>query len=224
MKIKASGRSALIVATALFACFSAPSQATEGAEAVTASAEPETAASAPIVLHTPAKRGSRHGKKHAERKPGKVVHKSSADKKSDEAAAEDGAAATAISPSLANANAKLASANTAALNARAMFAQANDMPQAPSSPPASQPAPQTDVVSGDQLNDVDRALQESAPPAPTAAVAAAATPDPAPPPAKPAATNSAESSAWDQTSLIGKLFIGFGALLTMASAARMFMT
>jgi hypothetical protein len=31
-------------------------------------------------------------------------------------------------------------------------------------------------------------------------------------------------SAWDQTSLIGKIFIGFGALLTMASAARMFMT
>jgi hypothetical protein len=32
-----------------------------------------------------------------------------------------------------------------------------------------------------------------------------------------------EDSAWDQTSLIGKIFIGFGALLTMASAARMFM-
>jgi hypothetical protein len=33
-----------------------------------------------------------------------------------------------------------------------------------------------------------------------------------------------ESSIWDQTSLIGKIFIGFGALLTMASAARMFIT
>ena len=32
-----------------------------------------------------------------------------------------------------------------------------------------------------------------------------------------------ESSTWDQTSLIGKIFIAFGALLTMASAARMFM-
>ena len=39
-------------------------------------------------------------------------------------------------------------------------------------------------------------------------------------PRRPAAT---ESSTWDQTSLIGKIFIGFGALLTMASAARMFM-
>jgi hypothetical protein len=44
--------------------------------------------------------------------------------------------------------------------------------------------------------------------------------------ASPSAVNaspSSESSIWDQTSLIGKIFIGFGALLTMASAARMFM-
>ena len=33
-----------------------------------------------------------------------------------------------------------------------------------------------------------------------------------------------ESTVWNQTSLIGKIFIGFGALLTMASAARMFIT
>jgi hypothetical protein len=30
-------------------------------------------------------------------------------------------------------------------------------------------------------------------------------------------------ATWDETSLIGKIFIGFGALLTIASAARMFM-
>ena len=35
--------------------------------------------------------------------------------------------------------------------------------------------------------------------------------------------SSKEDSTWDQTSLIGKIFIAFGALLTMASAARMFM-
>jgi hypothetical protein len=34
---------------------------------------------------------------------------------------------------------------------------------------------------------------------------------------------SGEHSVWDETSLIGKIFIGFGALLTIASAARMFM-
>lgn len=35
--------------------------------------------------------------------------------------------------------------------------------------------------------------------------------------------SSTEHSIWDETSLIGKIFIGFGALLTIASAARMFM-
>lgn len=32
-----------------------------------------------------------------------------------------------------------------------------------------------------------------------------------------------QNGTWDETSLIGKIFIGFGALLTIASAARMFM-
>jgi len=43
-------------------------------------------------------------------------------------------------------------------------------------------------------------------------------------PAAPVVTaGSNANSTWDQTSLIGKIFIGFGALLTMASAARMLM-
>jgi hypothetical protein len=81
------------------------------------------------------------------------------------------------------------------------------------------------VVSADQLNDVDRALHDGTPPAPPPAMAAANAP--AAPvmaaPAAPVMANSTESSSWDQASLIGKIFIGFGALLTMASAARMFM-
>jgi hypothetical protein len=32
-----------------------------------------------------------------------------------------------------------------------------------------------------------------------------------------------ESSTWDKTSLIGKIFMAFGVMLTVASAARMFM-
>ena len=38
----------------------------------------------------------------------------------------------------------------------------------------------------------------------------------------PATASGQDHSAWDQASLIGKVFIGFGALLTIASAARMF--
>ena len=78
----------------------------------------------------------------------------------------------------------------------------------------------TQVVAADQLNDVDRALHESSAARGAAgdglgraACRAAA----------PVMASSSESSTWDQTSLIGKIFIGFGALLTMASAARMFM-
>jgi hypothetical protein len=83
-----------------------------------------------------------------------------------------------------------------------------------------QPTAETPVVAADQLNDLDRALEESTPAAPTLAMASA---EPPAAPAAPVVASSKEDSAWDQTSLIGKIFIGFGALLTMASAARMFM-
>jgi hypothetical protein len=78
------------------------------------------------------------------------------------------------------------------------------------------------LVAADQLNDVDRALHEGRPPATTMAMASADTPDTSAAPVM-ASSNNNEGSTWDQTSLIGKIFIGFGALLTMASAARMFM-
>jgi hypothetical protein len=73
---------------------------------------------------------------------------------------------------------------------------------------------ETLVAASDQLNDVDRTLQES-----RSTAAATMNSPPAP-----AAAMTGESSVWDETSLIGKIFIGFGALLTMASAARMFIT
>jgi len=76
------------------------------------------------------------------------------------------------------------------------------------------------VVAADQLNEVDRALQESPPAAATLAMASA---DASVAPAAPVMASSNVNSTWDETSLIGKIFIGFGALLTMASAARMFM-
>jgi hypothetical protein len=119
---------------------------------------------------------------------------------------------------VANANAQLASADTPAGKAKAMSARANEILQtAPDNAADAQPAAETQVVSADQLNDVDRALRETTRPAPTLAMAAAEAPA-----ATVMAAGSNESSIWDQTSLIGKIFIGFGALLTMASAARMF--
>jgi hypothetical protein len=100
-----------------------------------------------------------------------------------------------------------------------MSARASDLLQnAPDNLAGAQPAAETQIVSADQLNEVDRALHVSAAAAPPQLMASAE-----PPAAPVVASSGSESSTWDQTSLIGKIFIGFGALLTMASAARMFM-
>jgi hypothetical protein len=219
MIIKASGRSALILATGLWVCFAGPSQAAEGADDAVATSNSESATGAPIALNKYTKHSARHSKKYAHHKSGNVELKSSADKQDAAAdvAANDGnnLPSSEIPGSVANANARLASADTPVGNAKAMSARANNILQtAPGTPAEVQPGGDSQVVSADQLNDVDRALQESNPPA-------AATVAMAPAPAVTAASN--ESSTWDQTSLIGKIFIGFGALLTMASAARMFM-
>jgi hypothetical protein len=224
MTIKASGRSALILATGLFVCFAGPSQAEPGADDAAVTSKPESAAGAPIVLNKYAKRAARHSKSYAHRKSSKVALKSSAARKADapDVADNDGDGSTAIPPSVANANAQLASADTQTGNAKAMTARANEIVQtAPDNAADAQPVANAEVVSPDQLNDVDRALRETARPAQTLAMAAAEAP--AAPAAPVTAARSNESSTWDQTSLIGKIFIGFGALLTMASAARMFM-
>jgi hypothetical protein len=72
------------------------------------------------------------------------------------------------------------------------------------------------VIAGDQLNEVDRALRE----APTSPVAVASNDVAA---QRTVAMAGNDHSLWDETSLIGKVFIAFGTLLTVASAARMFM-
>jgi hypothetical protein len=83
-----------------------------------------------------------------------------------------------------------------------------------------QPASESQAPAQDQLNDSDRALRDNAA-VPTTAPAAS---NEAPPVrSAPVMAASGEHSVWDETSLIGKIFIGFGALLTVASAARMFM-
>jgi hypothetical protein len=212
MIIKASGRSALILATGLWICFAGPSQA--------ASADDADGAAAPVAKHS-----SHHWKKHAQSSSSKEALKSSDSKKAGDSAAADSDNSAAVRssqmpPSVANANAQLAS-DTPAGKAQAMSARANNIVQAaPDKTADMQLAAGTPIVAADQLNDVDRALHESSPPATPVALASADVPVAAANPPVAAASN--ESSTWDQTSLIGKIFIGFGALLTMASAARMF--
>jgi hypothetical protein len=216
MMIKVTGLSALILATGIFVCFAGPSRA---AGTDNTAAKPESAA--PVALSKYAKHSARHGKSYAHRKLSTVAQKSSDKKEAPtEAAANDSDTSSAIPPTVANANAQMASTQMAATdvpggNAKAMSARASEILQAA---PANAQTTDTQVVAADQLNDVDRALHEGKPPALVMASAdtQAATP-------VMAGSSGNDGSTWDQTSLIGKIFIGFGALLTMASAARMFM-
>jgi hypothetical protein len=228
MIVKATGRSALILATGFFVCLAGPSQAAAGTDNTTASPKSENAA--PVVLSKFTKPSARHGKNYAHRKSSKLAEKPSDKKDLDkkdlpsDVAADDSDNSSAIPPTIANANAQMASTQIAATdvpggNAKAMSARASEIVQAtPANPADAQTNVDSQLVAADQLNDIDRALHERNPPALVMASADA-------PAAAPVMASSSgnEGSTWDQTSLIGKIFIGFGALLTMASAARMFM-
>jgi hypothetical protein len=212
MNIRASGRSALIITAGFCLCFAGPMRATESDARTTDSTAKTESASAPIVLT------KQHSKKQAtahSRNTSKAA-KSSDSKKTDDAAATPSDTAPAnIPPSVANANAQLQSGDTAAADtARNMSAQADTVlknaQQGPA--PADVAAATTELVSADQLNEVDRSLSDDRPP-PTLAMAVSPT----------ASRVSDADSTWGQTSLIGKVFIAFGGLLTLASAARMFM-
>jgi len=73
------------------------------------------------------------------------------------------------------------------------------------------------VVPADQLNEIDRAASNDAFRGRTTGANGG--------PARrmaPAIVAATDNSIWDTTSLVGKIFVIFGALLTVASAARMF--
>ena len=120
----------------------------------------------------------------------------------DDPAAHPSSQTRAIPPSVADANAQLSSSDTPAADAQPAAAtetKPNAQPAAAAeTTPDAQPAAANPMVAAAEAE------------APSAREAA-------PPP------SASEHSIWDETSLIGKIFIGFGALLTIASAARMFM-
>ncbi len=224
--MKASGRAALIVLAGLFLLFGAAVQA---APSSSASSKPDSASNQQADAAKPSKQ-RRHASHH--RASSKTAQKSDdkADKKdaapqADEAkagiqAGNDAPASSQMPPEVANAHAQFAAADTpTAAAASALTGRANDNVQAAADNTGT-PGAETQVVPPDQLNDLDRAaLQQDTPPAQKAVVAATdAQPRPAP-----VMASSQPSTAWDQSSLIGKIFIGVGTLLTLASAARMFM-
>jgi hypothetical protein len=89
---------------------------------------------------------------------------------------------------------------------------------------APSPAAAPEIVSPDELNEIDQALNDEKQTTPTLALAsldAAASASNADSSTPHAAVS--EDTTWNRASLIGKIFIAFGGVLTLASAARMFM-
>lgn len=209
MSIKAGGRVALI---AFGVCVGVLGLGLAGAPSVAAPAQSENVSTAKTVKQV------RTYKRYVSRKSARASQKSSPAPKAAEPEIAEAGGAVTIPASVANANAAIITEPTGA--AKAMTTRANALLMAGGDAVEPQaPAAESQVVAADQLNEVDRALQEqpansqsTVALAPTKPVAAVAT--------KVAAT---DTSTWDQTSLIGKIFIAFGALLTIASAARMFM-
>ena len=212
MIIKASGRLALVLAAGLL--LASPVQAASDGNDSTADSSDSTAAP---VTHRTFRHASHHRKPDAHHGIHAIAMKSDADKKATDATADSNKVLPNIPPSIANANAQMLLAN-AQINAAAAIPAGNNVPaqafqnQVSDSHANAGTDNGTFMVAADQLNDTDRTLQEGS-----------STPAQAPssPPAE-ATTTTGESTALDRTSLIGKIFIGFGALLTMASAARMF--
>ena len=218
MTIKASAGSAMILAAGLLIGFAGLSPAMAAGEDSAAVSKSESATSGKSVKH-----GSRYLKKrYAHRKYTRTASKSVESKKADEKQVADASGGTtpAIPEWLANANAQMTAADAAPDSAKGMSAamseKANTVLQAAVDKPADAEAPaDTAVVAPDQLNEGDRSLH------PSSQTVAMASPKPAADGAAQAANS--DSTTLDKTSLIGKIFIAFGALLTMASAARMFM-
>jgi len=194
------------MATGIFVWLAGQLQATAAGADTAAKSESATAGKT-------IKQVSHDGKRSAQGKSEKAGTKSAVGKKSADVADAAGNA-HALPAAVANSNAELTSAETSSAGAMANKAGATLM--AATDKPAETPAAEPDVVAADQLNDVDRELQgqtsPSQPPQQTVAMAPLT-----------AAPVLASSDSLDRTSLIGKVFIAFGALLTMASAARMLM-
>ena len=225
MTVKASAAGALMLAAGLFVSIAGPSPATAAGSESAAASKSESATSGKST-----KSSSRYSKKkrYSYRKFTRTASKSAETGKAAEKDVADASAGVrpAMPESVANANAQMNSADAAQDStgdnakamSQAMSANANTilLAAADNQADGQAPAEGAAVTAPDQLNDLDRALQEN-PSTQTVAMAQAK-------PAQQENPDQASSNdSLDKTSLIGKIFIAFGTLLTMASAARMFM-
>jgi len=212
-------RYALIVAAmavAFIAGHSGPSQAAPQTEAATSSAKP-------LALGKFTKHHKKHVRHHAR---SSRKHQAAAKASSSKAGKNDDAKTAAtkpdepLSPSVANARAELTSSPPEQpMSAQNLVSDSSTLTESDKAAMAEPPANGVQVTTSDQLNDMDREASDR-----NAATSPADTPEPVTVAlaqvVQPAVTASGDS-AWGGASLIGKIFIAFGVMLTLASAARM---
>uniref|UniRef100_Q07QJ9 Uncharacterized protein n=1 Tax=Rhodopseudomonas palustris (strain BisA53) TaxID=316055 RepID=Q07QJ9_RHOP5 len=217
MDVKASGRAALVIAAGLWmagfwvmgSAQAAPAAASAASEKQPAKPQPAKKTAKPVaekpVAAKPAADKSNVDKAVADKpnaeKTGRVSAVAKPKSASGKPLVEPAPLASAadveapLPDSIANANAQIPVADAAINNGVAR-----------------EPAADSQVVASDQLNDLDLAAIPAASPPSTIGQSTGVVTAQAP----------HDDSLWSQTSLIGKIFIAFGGLLTAASAARMF--
>jgi len=157
--------------------------------------------------HQASGRTSSKTDKHDEAKAGETK---AAGTKADEAKVDK-----PLPPSVANAHAELTSDNQEQpLTAQDATADSSTLTEADKAATTGIAPDGVQITTSDQLNEMDRDAAAPATPSEPATVALAQI-------SQPAVASAGEESPWGTASLIGKIFIAFGVMLTLASAARM---
>jgi hypothetical protein len=199
-----------------------PSQAAPQGDAAATSAKPLALGKFTKHRKKHVRHRARTSRKHHHQASAKTSS-SKADKhdeaKADKTKADETTADKALPPSVANARAELTS-NTPEQPLAAQHApiDSSTLTEADKTATTGIAPSGVQITTSDQLNDMDRD-----------AAASVTTPAASPAPAtvalaqisQPAVASAGEESAWGSASLIGKIFIAFGVMLTLASAARM---
>jgi hypothetical protein len=145
--------------------------------------------------------------------------KAAAEAKVDESKMDKPQAEKPLSPSVANAHAELTSDNQEhPLTAADATADSSTLTEADRTATTGIAPNGVQITTSDQLNEMDR---DAATPAATTATSPESTTVALAQISEPAIASASEDSPWSSASLIGKIFIAFGAMLTLASAARM---
>jgi hypothetical protein len=195
-----------------------PSQAAPQGDAAATSAKPLALGKFTKHRKKHVRHRARTSRKHHHQASAKTSS-SKADKhdeaKADKTKADETTADKALPPSVANARAELTS-NTPEQPLAAQDApiDSSTLTEADKTATTGIAPSGVQITTSDQLNDMDRdAATPAASPAPATVALAQIS--------QPAVASAGEESAWGSASLIGKIFIAFGVMLTLASAARM---